>query len=175
MSFHHLQLTVRRPEQPASDEHIALPLDIRTLLQIPQSEMFKDQATIGQMEEICEGDLLRKMVSYTSSLLSSCGMSCLNALLVWRLPAIRLVHPLDQNVTHDRLKMRILDARRLLELGAGLGLGEDQLWAGSEGRDVATDGARLEKFKAVVLLLDDRPGVGETMTPHKRPQRHETR
>jgi hypothetical protein len=136
------------------------------------------------MEEICEGDLLCKLVhqyrrpfltrqsskTYITSevlLLSQDGLvyiqltfelrdELLDALLVCRLPAIRLVHPLDQNATHDRLKMRIFDARRLLELGTGLGLGGDQLWAGSEGRNVATDGARLEKFKAVVLLLDDR-------------------
>jgi hypothetical protein len=50
----------------------------------------------------------------------------------------------------------------LLELGVGLGVGGDQLWAGSEGREVATDSTGLEQLEAVVLLLDNQ---GKDMTP----------
>jgi hypothetical protein len=46
----------------------------------------------------------------------------------------------------------VLDARRLLELGARLGLRRDQLRAGPERREVSADGARLEQLEAVVFL-----------------------
>jgi hypothetical protein len=52
----------------------------------------------------------------------------------------------------DRVELGILDARRLLELGEGLGLGGDQRGARSELGEVAADGARLEEFEAVVFL-----------------------
>ena len=82
----------------------------------------------------------------------------LDALLVRRLPAVLLEHPFHENASRDRLKLAILDARRLLELGVGFGLGGDQLWARPEGRDVATDSTRLEQLESVVLLLDDIAG-----------------
>jgi hypothetical protein len=42
----------------------------------------------------------------------------------------------------------------LFELCAGLGIGGDQLRAGSERREVSADGARLVQLETVVLLLN---------------------
>jgi len=49
----------------------------------------------------------------------------LDALLIRRLPAVLLEHPFYNNASRDRLKLGILDARRLLELGVGLALRGD--------------------------------------------------
>ena len=97
----------------------------------------------------------------------------LDALFVRRLAAVLLEHPLHEDASRDRLKLAILDARCLFELGAGLWIGGDQLWAGPERREVATDAARLEQLEAIVLLLDDREQAGSrgSMTPHKTPRR----
>ena len=77
----------------------------------------------------------------------------LDALLIRRQPAALLEHPFDNNASRDRIKLRVLDARRLLELCAGLGIGGDQLRAGPERREVSADSARLVQLEAIVLLL----------------------
>ena len=56
------------------------------------------------------------------------------------------------NSRRDRIKICILDASRLLEFGMGLGLSGDQLCAGSEGRQVPSDSARLVQLESVILL-----------------------
>jgi len=78
----------------------------------------------------------------------------LDALLVRRQPAELLEHPFHKDAARDRFKLRILDARRLLEFCAGLGIGGDQLGSRPERREVAADGARFEQLEAVVLLLN---------------------
>jgi len=78
----------------------------------------------------------------------------IDAVLVRRQSAVLLEHLFDENAGHDGLKVGIFDARRLLELCAGLGIGGDQLRARAERRQVATDGARFVQLEAVVLLLD---------------------
>jgi hypothetical protein len=77
----------------------------------------------------------------------------LDALLVDRQPVDLLVQRLLENLVRDRVELRILDARRLLELGTGLGLGGDQRGARPELGEVAADGARLEELEVVVFLL----------------------
>ena len=76
----------------------------------------------------------------------------LYTLLVRHLPEARLENFLPGDARHDRIKLRILDACRLLVLGVGLGLSRDQLCARAKRRDVPSDGARLEQLKAIVLL-----------------------
>jgi len=49
----------------------------------------------------------------------------LDALLVRRRTPVLLEHPLEDDAPYDRVKLRIFDARRLLELCASLGLGRD--------------------------------------------------
>ena len=78
----------------------------------------------------------------------------LDALLVRRQPAVRLVHFFRNDAGRNRIKLRILDARRLLEFCVGLGIGGDQLGPRPERRDVAADGARFVQLEAVVLLLN---------------------
>ena len=56
------------------------------------------------------------------------------------------------NLQRDRIKLRILDACRLLELGTGLGLSRYQLCARAKRREVPPDGARLEQLEAIILL-----------------------
>ena len=45
------------------------PLEIGTLIQTPEVEMFEEKAAIGQVEKICEGNLLHENgpISPTSS------------------------------------------------------------------------------------------------------------
>jgi hypothetical protein len=76
----------------------------------------------------------------------------LHVLLVRSLPEHRLENFLVGDFRRDRIKLRILDARRLLELGTGLGIGRNQLGARAQRRDVPRDGARLEQLKPVLLL-----------------------
>ena len=78
----------------------------------------------------------------------------LDALLVHRLTTARLDHLFPENDARDRIKLRILDARCLLELCVCLWLRRDQLWARPERRNVAADSTRLEQLETVVLLLD---------------------
>jgi len=140
------------------------------------------------MVKICEGDLLHKVVHHqhrqlflvcpsnetyiTSKVLlpSEDGLvsvqltfelrdEFLDALFVRRLAAVLLKHPLYEDASRNRFKLAILDARCLFELGAGLWIGGDQVWAGPDCGEVATDGARLEQLEAIVLLLDDREGA----------------
>ena len=74
--------------------------------------------------------------------------------LVRRLPTELLDYLLFDKATRNRLKLCILDARGLLEFCLRLRLGRDQLWAGSERREVTTDGAGFEQLKPAVLLLE---------------------
>ena len=76
----------------------------------------------------------------------------LHKLLVRGLPKARLENFLPNDDRCERIKVRILDARRLLELGVSLGVAGDQLCARAERRDVSPDGARLEQLKAIILL-----------------------
>jgi hypothetical protein len=62
----------------------------------------------------------------------------------------RLEQPFYKNPAPVWIKLRVC---RLLELGARPGLHGDQLWAGPLSREVATNGARLEKFATIVLLV----------------------
>ena len=55
----------------------------------------------------------------------------IDAVLVRRQSAVLLEHLFDENAGHDGLKVGIFDARRLLELCAGLGIGGDQLRTGT--------------------------------------------
>ena len=75
----------------------------------------------------------------------------LDALLVRRLPIKLLEHPFLGDAARDRVELRILDAGRLLELGTGLGLGGEQLWARPKRGEIAPDSARLEQLKVVLL------------------------
>jgi len=77
----------------------------------------------------------------------------LHTFLIRHPPAVALVNFLERNVRRDRIKLRILDTCRLLELGIGLRLSGDQLWAGALRREVPCDGARLEQLEAIVLLI----------------------
>ena len=133
------------------------------------------------MAQICESDLLRTKSSSINKnpwrrvssetthitskvlLLSQDGLvpiklalklddELLHVLLVRSLPEHRLENLLVGDFRRDRIKLRILNARRLLELGTGLGVGRNQLRARAQRRDVPRDGARLEKLKAVLLL-----------------------
>jgi hypothetical protein len=90
----------------------------------------------------------------------------LDALLVRRLPTAWLVNLFHKNAARDWLELRVFDARRLLELGAGLGLHGDQLWAGPLGREIAANGARLVQFEAIVLPVHAAEG-GRDRTSHK--------
>jgi len=63
--------------------------------------------------------------------------------LVGRLPAELLEYLLLQDATYDRINLRTLDACCLFELCKGPRLGRNQLWAGSERREVAADSARF--------------------------------
>ena len=76
----------------------------------------------------------------------------LHKLLVRGLLKARLENFLPDDDRRDRIKVRILDARRLLKLGVGLGVAGDQLCARPERRDVPPDGARLEQLKPIILL-----------------------
>ena len=78
----------------------------------------------------------------------------LDALFVNRLrvPEHLLEERLLENLLPDRVELRILDARRLLELGEGLRLCGDERGARPELGEVAADGARLEELEAVVFL-----------------------
>jgi hypothetical protein len=78
----------------------------------------------------------------------------LDTLLVYRLPEDLLEHCLFEDVGRDRVELRILHARRLLEFRTSPGLRRDQLRAGSERGEVAADSARLEELEAVLQLLD---------------------
>jgi hypothetical protein len=78
----------------------------------------------------------------------------IDAVLVRWQSAVLLEHLFEENAGHDGLKVGIFDARRLLELCMGLGIGGDQLWARAERCEIAADGARLVELEAVVLLLD---------------------
>ena len=62
------------------------------------------------------------------------GDQLLDALLIRRQPAVLLEHPFVNNASGDRIKLRAFDARGLLELCAGLGIGGDQLQARPERR-----------------------------------------
>ena len=72
--------------------------------------------------------------------------------LIRRLPKDRLVNLLPDNASRDRIKLRILDASRLLELGMRLWLSRDQLWTRPKRRDVPPDGVRAEQLEAIFLL-----------------------
>ena len=87
------------------------------------------------------------------------GDQLLDALLVRRQPFVALEHPFSNDAFRDRTKLRVFDARGLLELCAGLGIGGDQLGAGPERRKVSADSARLEQLETVLLLL--KPGGGK--------------
>ena len=82
------------------------------------------------------------------------GDQVLDALLVRRQPAVLLEYLFPKNTGQNRFQLRILDARRLLEFRAGLGIGGDQLGSRPERREVAADSTRFEQLEAVVLLLD---------------------
>jgi hypothetical protein len=73
-------------------------------------------------------------------------------LLIRCLPIAWLENLLHGNACRDRVKLRILDACSLLELGIRLGFGRDELWARAKGREVPSDGARLEQLEAIFLL-----------------------
>ena len=83
----------------------------------------------------------------------------LDPLLVGRLPMTRLENLFAENASCDRIEFQTLDARRFFKLAPSIALRRDQLWAGAERCEVATDDARLEQFKAVVLLDDRDAGM----------------
>ena len=76
----------------------------------------------------------------------------LHVLLIRYFPIEFLEYLLVANSRHDRIKIRILDAGRLLEFGTGLALGRNQLWAGADACEVASDSARLVQLEPVSLL-----------------------
>jgi hypothetical protein len=65
----------------------------------------------------------------------------LHTLLIRYFPPELLEYLLVGNSRRDRIKIRILDAGRLLEFGTGLQLSRNQLWAGANGREVPSDSA----------------------------------
>jgi hypothetical protein len=77
----------------------------------------------------------------------------LHTLLIRFLPVELLEKLLIGNVRRVRVKVRIFDTGRLLELGTGLGLCRDQLWARAERREVPSDGARFVKPEAIALAI----------------------
>jgi hypothetical protein len=94
----------------------------------------------------------------------------LDALLVGRHPTARLEQLFYKNPAPDWIKLGIFDARRLLELGASLGLYGDKLWAGALGCEVAANRAGLEQFEVIVLLVhrDKTSSVTIGVTDSKR-------
>ena len=76
----------------------------------------------------------------------------LYTLLVRFAPPELLEYLFFRNSRRDRIKIRILDAGRLLEFGTCLRLSRDQLWAGANGRKVPSDSAGLEQFESIILL-----------------------
>jgi hypothetical protein len=72
--------------------------------------------------------------------------------LIRRLSKKRLVNLLFGNAIRDRIKLRILDSSRLLELSMCLGLSRNQLWTRPKRRDVPPYGARLEQLEPIFLL-----------------------
>lgn len=90
----------------------------------------------------------------------------LDALLVRRQPAVLLEDLFDEDAGQDRFELRILDARRLLEFRARLGVGRDQLGSRPERGDVTADSARLEQLKAIVLLLKKCQSFKQTKQRH---------
>lgn len=76
----------------------------------------------------------------------------LHKFLIRLLPKARLENFLLGDARHERIKLRILDARCLLELGVGLGVAGDQICARPKRRKVPSDGARLVQLKAIILL-----------------------
>ena len=77
----------------------------------------------------------------------------LHTLLIRHHPEARLDYFLIGNDRSERVKLCILDACRLLELGIRLGLSRDELWARAKGGDVPSDGARLEQLETIILLI----------------------
>ena len=77
----------------------------------------------------------------------------LHTFLIGHTPLVLLENLLVGNVRRDRIKLRILDACRLLEFGIGLGLGRDQLWARAERREVPSNGARLVQLETIFMLI----------------------
>ena len=75
------------------------------------------------MEWIRKGNILHsiKMASYPSRFFDLRD-ELLDALLVRRLSEVLLDHLFAKNASHDRTKLRVLNARHLLELRVGLGL-----------------------------------------------------
>ncbi len=76
----------------------------------------------------------------------------LHTLLIRYASRKQLENLLFGNSRRNRIKIRVLDACRLLEFGACLGLSRDQLRPRAKGREVATDSARLEQIESVILL-----------------------
>ena len=77
----------------------------------------------------------------------------LDALFIGRLPDVLPDDLFPNDTAHDRIKLGILGARRLLELCSGLKLRRDQLRPRPERREVAADSAVFIQLKAIVLLL----------------------
>jgi hypothetical protein len=77
----------------------------------------------------------------------------LDTLLIRLHPEARLDYFLIGNDCSKRVKLCILDACRLLELGIRLGLTRDELWARAKGGEVPSDGARLEQLETIILLI----------------------
>ena len=75
------------------------------------------------MEWICKGNILHsiKMASYPPRFLDLRD-ELLNALLVRRLSEVLLDHLFSKDASHDQTKLRMLNARCLLELHLGVGL-----------------------------------------------------
>ena len=89
----------------------------------------------------------------------------LDALFIGRLPDVLLDDLFPNDTAHDRIKLGILGARRLLELCSGLKLRRDQLRPRPERREVAADSAIFIQLKAIVLLLRQREGGGSVREP----------
>jgi hypothetical protein len=91
-------------------------------------------------------------------------------ILICRFAAVALEQLLVGDAARIRIKLRILDACCLLELGIGLWLGGDQLCAGTLRGKVAGNSARLVQLEAVLILLirgniryhEYMKGLGET-------------
>jgi len=155
ISFHHLQSTCQK-SRTARPKHVTYLWTFGRFSRLPnlryskitlQFGKWNKSARVTSYASISSGQQFclvfrtkRTHVTSKVSLLAQYGLvsieltfelrgEFLDALLVHRLTTARLDHLFPENDARDRIKLRILDARCLLELCVCLGLRRDQLWA----------------------------------------------
>ena len=130
--------------------------------------MIEDDASVRYVEEICEGKLLQEKGTHQYNVIlrhTACMTYIASEVLLLAqddlIPVELDLQPSDElsyerlvgcltikgleylfggNCTNNRVELRVLDACGLLELGVRAGLSRQQLGAGTERGEVATDG-----------------------------------